>query len=532
MGRSLTAGSRAFHTRQASLALAIVAAAYAVVAVLPIAQLTAMLAKEGVQGLALLATARPWQLLGRSIGIAAATTAVALVLGVPLGLVLAHPGIPGRRTLLAVHTFVFFLPPFLPALGWFHLFGSTGYIGSPTTSSVLFSATGVVLVLGFAFTPVVTFLTALAVANIDPSLEEAALLVARPARVLARIALPLARPAVVLAAIIVFTLALSELGVPMFLRVDVFPAAVFARLGGVDFAPGEAVALCLPLVPVLAALLVAERHFAGRRAFAVLGARTGQRRSFWVASRRQRGPGLAAIWLLALLPAGPLAALGWRALAGPGTDLPAVLGWAGSAPWSSLAAAATCATLASAIALVAGHAAARGRKAALGLDATALLGFILPAAILGIGLMTTWNRGATQAVYGTMAIIVLAFTARYAVVALRVAATSFGQIPIELEQAAAVSGATYGRRLFRILVPLNARGLAAAWLATFVFCLRDLETAVLLYPPGGETLTVRIFTLEANGPAAVVAGLALLQIVLTAVPLAVAALLFMKRRRA
>ncbi|MEW6270640.1 MAG: hypothetical protein AB1689_15255, partial [Thermodesulfobacteriota bacterium] len=55
----------------------------------------------------------------------------------------------------------------------------------------------------------------------------------------------------------------------------------------------------------------------------------------------------------------------------------------------------------------------------------------------------------------------------------------------------------------------------------FVFALRDLETPVLFYPPGGEPLTVRIFTLEANAPTAVVAALATVQVVVTALVLVV-----------
>jgi iron(III) transport system permease protein len=68
-------------------------------------------------------------------------------------------------------------------------------------------------------------------------------------------------------------------------------------------------------------------------------------------------------------------------------------------------------------------------------------------------------------------------------------------------------------------------------LFTFAFCLRDLETAVMYYPPGGEPLTVRIVTLEANGPGAVVAGLALVQLVLGGACLGVGAWLLGGRRR-
>ena len=68
-------------------------------------------------------------------------------------------------------------------------------------------------------------------------------------------------------------------------------------------------------------------------------------------------------------------------------------------------------------------------------------------------------------------------------------------------------------------MPLHARGLAAAWLLVLAFCLRDLESAILVYPAWREPLTVRIFTLEANGPEAVVAALACVHAGLIAVVL-------------
>ncbi len=93
-----------------------------------------------------------------------------------------------------------------------------------------------------------------------------------------------------------------------------------------------------------------------------------------------------------------------------------------------------------------------------------------------------------------------------------------------------MTGARFLRRMRRILLPIHARGLAAAWLLSLVFCLRDLETAVLLYPAGEEPLTVRIFTLEANGPQPVVAALSCVQVAMTALVLAAGAALLLRRR--
>jgi len=120
---------------------------------------------------------------------------------------------------------------------------------------------------------------------------------------------------------------------------------------------------------------------------------------------------------------------------------------------------------------------------------------------------------------------VLGFVARYAAVGLRASASVLAQSSPRLEESAAVLGAGYLRRLLSLLVPLHARGLLGAWLLTFIFCLRDLESAILTYPAGGAPLTVRIFTLEANGPEPVVAALACVQVSLVAAVLVALALL-------
>ena len=182
------------------------------------------------------------------------------------------------------------------------------------------------------------------------------------------------------------------------------------------------------------------------------------------------------------------------------------------------------------LAVVIGHAAARRRRGGVGLDAVAVLAFVTPASVLGVGLIAAWNRPSLQAVYGTSAIVALALAARYSAVGLRTAAVSFSQASEHYEEAAAIGGARFLRRLGRILVPIHARGLAAAWLLAVVFCLRDLETAVLLYPAGQEPLTVRIFTLEANGPEPVVAALSCVQVGMTAGVLLVGSALLFRRR--
>ena len=73
-------------------------------------------------------------------------------------------------------------------------------------------------------------------------------------------------------------------------------------------------------------------------------------------------------------------------------------------------------------------------------------------------------------------------------------------------------------------MPQIARGLAAAWVVAFVFAFGELGASILVSPPGESTLPIRIYTLIANTPASVVAALALLQLTVIFLPLALGAL--------
>jgi len=485
---------RALRHAEEHLALAAAGSVICVTALLP---LVAVIAGAPLSGLGPLASATPWLVLLRSCALAAAVTACALLLGVPLGLLLGRADIPGSSAALLLHALPMFVPPFLLALGWF-------YLPHP---DALFTPAGAIVVEAIAFTPIVTALVALGVQAIDPSMEEAGRLSAPPWKVAFRIILPVTWPAAALGALLVFALSLSELGVPMFLRVRSYPAAVFARLGAIDFAPGEAAVLATPLVAVALLLLAVERRIGARRSFAVLGLRNEDRPALDLG--RLRRLATLACWAAAAVSVLPIAGLARRAFEGDGFGN--IGDWIGAGIWNSAIPAALAATLLTGVGLVLGRAFAHDRPGSTWLDGLVVLAFVTPAAVLGVGIIDVWNRPSTHALYRTIAILVIGFAARYAVIPARAIAVAVAQGSPHLEEAAAVQGAGFFARLWHVVIPLHRRALFGAWLLAFVFCLRDLETVILFYPPGKAPLTVRILTLEANGPPAVVAALSLIQ---------------------
>ena len=155
VGRALT-GAR---LRWQEPAVTFAAASILCIAILPpLAHVGRELLASG-DALALLGDGRLWWLLARSLFLSLAVTLPALAVGVPLGVLFARASLPLSRLLFAAHVSVVFLPPFLPALGWFHLFGRQGLFGSERSAGLLFSDVGVVLVLATCFTPIITALT-------------------------------------------------------------------------------------------------------------------------------------------------------------------------------------------------------------------------------------------------------------------------------------------------------------------------------------------------------------------------------------
>lgn len=473
----------------------------------------------------LLVQPRLLELLARSVGLALCTTLATLLFGVPLAVLLECSRVRLPAVALFLHTLPLALPPFITALAAFHLFGQQGWWGSSASATWLFSPMGLIAVLTLCLTPVITLLTWLGLRGTEPSGNEAARCIAGPRRALWKVAIPQVAPSITLGAIIVFVLSLAEFAVPSFLRVDVYSASVFARLGGFAYAPAEATALAIPLLVISALLWMIERSIHVERVVVLPRSRTSR-------TTLLDGPvifGIASVCaiLAAAIGIAPLVILSVIASQGEGFAL--MWNYLGDALENSLTLASSVSTLAVAVSLVFATAIRNYPKTVAAIDAIAWMSFILPPALLALGAITIWNRAATQWIYGSAVILVLVLTARYLSFSLRMNLAAERQLSPSQTEAARTLGAGYWHRLVRIDMPGLRRSLVGAWLLVFVFSLRDMETTALVYPPGGEPLTVRIFTLEANGPPAVVAALAVMQALLTTLPLMIAALAFRPR---
>ena len=468
----------------------------------------------------LLTTERAWRLLGNSLTLALATALLSMLVGLPMGLLLAKTDLPARRVFVLLFTVPLVIPPYITAVSWANLLGKNAHW--------LFGLPGCVLVLVSTFMPAVMLATMTFARAVNPRLEEAARLSARPWRMLGGITIPLIRPGVLLAATLVFLLALGEFGVPTFLRYDVFPVESFTQFSAF-YNFGAATAAAAPLALLTFAVLGIE--------WFVLREKTQALRPAPESGGVVVPLGRHRVWLFVLVS-------GLCAVA-VATPLLSLLAQAGSLDAyrrafhtvrDSLLRSVWLATVGATALTVLGFFVGylihtRALPVWRAVDGGTVLLFALPGTVIGVGLIALWNRPATNFIYGTPLMILLGYLAQYTALTGRVTVAGLTLVPASMEEAAAMAGAGWLRRLCGIVLPLVKRPLLAGWLLAYIFCLRDTGITMLVYPPGYDTLPVRIFTLMANGAPNLIAAACVLMVATTVLPLLGIALVARVRER-
>src|SRR5690349_12116861 len=251
--------------------------------------------------------ARTLALLGRTAWIGAGAAALAFVLGLPFGFLVARTDIPGARFLRQAGLVPLLIPPVILAM----------------TMSVVWTgvrgASAIVLVLGVSAFPLVAVFTARAFERIDARREDAALL-AGGLRAALAMELPLVLPAALSGACMAFVLAINDFAVPDYItsigsKYNVYADEVFASWQSVH-APGKAVAAALPLLGLTLLVLLPALLLRRRGALATYDG--DFRRPEALALGAWRWPAfLAAAALLGLTALLPILRLAWEAGGGP-----------------------------------------------------------------------------------------------------------------------------------------------------------------------------------------------------------------------
>lgn len=458
---------------------------------------------------ALLISGRQWTLLQNSLALSSITAVFCTIIGLPLGILLSRTNLPFRHVFTVLFAVPFLVPPYTAAVAWSDLLALAG-LGQISGIS------GCVLVLVSTFLPVVVLLIMIFSRSLNPHMEEAGRIVSGMSRVLRFITIPLILPGISLACILVFLLTLGEFGVPNYLRYDVFSVESFVQFSAF-YNFEAATAAAVPLAAITLLVLLLEQRVLGERVYQLRPASgAGEQPLIDLGAARWGWAALTCAYCL-VFAIGPFVAL--LVQSASLHTYATALGLAGESLLRSFLYSAIGATLLALIGLLLGYLVqTRALSLWRGVDLLSLLLFTLPGTVIGIGLVVLWNRPATNLVYGTAGIILLGYIAKYAALTARMSSAAFALIPPSMEEAAQVAGAGWLRRFSKISVPLAHRGLSGSWLVGYIFCFRDLDISMIVYPPGHETLPVRIFTLMANGSPHLIASLCVILVLATLLP--------------
>jgi iron(III) transport system permease protein len=466
----------------------------------------------------MLQESRQGRLLSHSVLVAAGTALTATALGAPVGYLLAY--LRPRAcflwsTLVAIPLLA---PRYVFAAAWIDLLGGNGLLHSWLPVD-LYSIPGVIWVLSCAHFPIAALATAAAVRRFDAPSDEAARLHTSRFQVFWGIHLPLLSPFVALGACMIFLLSLLCFSIPSLLQVNVYAVEIHTRFATFHDLTG-AVAHGLPLMTF--ALLLAGLYRTILRPKTALLRGTGTAKNHRPGT--PAGRAIASAYLGALLTFCvllPLGVVGYRAL--PLSSLLDAWRTAGDELLASLAVAACTALAGMALALfVAVH-----QRSATWLRRSQIIAaaaFLAGGPILGLGFIRLWTHaGPLSFLFDTPLILVWACLARYLIFPLYGLDHAVRNAWPRLEEAATVHGVTPLRAVWGLWLPTLSPHIVAWGGVLFVLSLAELDTILLVSPPGWTPLSVRVFSLMHYGPSQTVAALCLLT---TAVPVVMAGLCF------
>jgi iron(III) transport system permease protein len=448
--------------------------------------------------------------LGHSIVIGTLTTVAATALALPAAYALARVAIPFRNIILTLSVIPVIAPPFIGAYSWIILLGRRGIVtrliaewfGIDLPSII--GPFGIVLALSLHYFPYIFLFVQGALAAADPHIEEsAAVMGAKRPRILRTIAFPLVLPTISAGALIVLVKTLGNFGVPAILGGEyyVLPTLIYYQVHGFfDLNAASAIALINVMITLIAIVLLNRVN--RKRRFVTVTSIT--RRAKQHTGLGARIAANAYIWILLLLALLPQIVIVFTSFAERwGASLfPELYGLANYAlvfkqmsdPFVNSLVVSGMATL---MCVVFGTLAAYTvvRKRFFGkwaLDATIMLPFVLPGIVTGVAFLTTFNTGLIV-LTGTASILVLAYFIRRIAYIFRSVVAAIGQVDSKIEEASAICGATWGRTMRKVTVPLIAPGILAGGILVFSTLITEMSVTIIIYSAQWKTISIAIF---------------------------------------
>jgi iron(III) transport system permease protein len=466
------------------------------------------------------------------------TTAVTVPLAFVFAYAIQRSCIPFKGIWRNLAMIPILAPSLLAAISFIYLFGNQGalkFMLQWVGLTSIYGMPGMVLAMTFASFPHAVMILMAALALSDARLYEAAdALGTSERRKFFTITLPGAKYGLISACMVVFTMAVSEFGVPKViggntsvLAVDIYKQVI----GQQNFSMGAVVGLVL-LLPAVVAFFI--DNLMQRRQQALLTARSVP----YQASPAALRDGLLLVFV-AIVAALLLLVVGMAAFGSVVKFWPYNLSLtlthytygfeeAGieHAYRNSLVMAAWCAVLGAAITFAGAYWLEKTRGADLVrplIRFQAMLPMAVPGMVLGIGYILFFNlpTNPLNFLYGTMAILVLSTIVHFYSSSHLTAVTALKQIDSEFESVSASLKVPFYKTFWRVTVPVCLPSILDIGRYYFVNAMTTISAVVFLYSPKTTLASISILQLDEAGAIGSAAAMATLIVATSAVVTAI-----------
>jgi iron(III) transport system permease protein len=469
-----------------------------------------------------------WTLLRNSLGFAVGASLFSFIVGAGLAWMNERTNTPFKTLFYGLSVIPLIIPSVLFTVSWILLASPKigiinlvlkDFLGLEHHVFDIYSLWGMIWVDGLHYSPMAFLLMSAAFRAMDPALEESAMMSgANVLQVAWRVTLKLTWPAVFATILILFVRSIESFEVPALLGlpvgIEVFTSSIYEAVHRYPSQVGLASAYAVTLLLITSVGVYLQSRLSSRGSkYATMTGKGFRPRQIDLGRWRYLTAGIFITYfvLIVVLPFAVLvwssfqkfySVPSWKALHNLTLDpyrfivtYPSLV----RSVWNSLVLAFGTATIimlvTSVICWIVVKTKLPGRWL---LDNVASLPLVFPGLVLGLSIMIFYLN-VDIGVYGTIWILFIAYVTRFMPYGLRYNTTSMLQIHKELEESAAMSGASWGTTFWRVILPLLKPGLVAGWIYIMLLSIRELSSSILLYSPGTEVVSVVIWELWENG---------------------------------
>ena len=452
-----------------------------------------------------------YQSLINSMWVTTCVTILSIMIGTALAYFMTAFKVKGKEAVEVLVIISMLSPPFIGAYSWVLLGGRSGIITQFLSDLFqmewpsIYGFSGILLVLTLKLYPFIYLYVSGALKKIDASLIEAAeSLGCSGIKKVVTVIMPLVMPTLLAGALMVFMNALADFGTPMLIGegFNVMPVMIYSEfINEVGGQANFAAAMATLMVILTTTIFLLQKYVVNRKSFTMSSLRPIQAKGLSGLKNIVMHIAIYGLVLVSIIPqvtviyTSFLKTKGQIFVSGFSLDSYRIV-------FDNLALAITNTYVYSFVAIslivffgmLVAYITTR-RKSWLTdiIDTLTMFPYIIPGSVLGITLLLAFNKD-PLILSGTATIIIVSLVIRRLPYTLRSSSAILYQISPSVEEASISLGASPLKTFFKITAVMMIPGVLSGAILSWITCINELSSSVILYTGGTKTMSVAIYT--------------------------------------